>query len=273
MTLKRAEPYASFNEIKALEDELFRARRSIIRFMPESISNALSDYHSCNSHADFSDWRRRIVDLIISKAEIDPRLSNFEERGWCPLCKGGSRGPYDKGFKIPGGLEKHLFGDGNASQCIVTEAAFRNAMYALHETFEAADRLETQKMEERRRSEQTFLIDPSVLPQLIDEGFFIYRRTRSVGEFASAEERLATLGFQKEVTGNVTAYKSFHEDRLVLADPREHGRIRFKVFNATKPNKGTKTETFDFLDGWTKNLQHRYLTLLLEACGRLPSRK
>jgi hypothetical protein len=52
-----------------------------------------------------------------------------------------------------------------------------------------------------------------------------------------AEKRLAELGFQIDVQGNV-AYKLIYEHRLILPDPRKAGRIDFRAFNTEKPNKG-----------------------------------
>jgi hypothetical protein len=216
MTVKLTDAYRPFEEkARILENKLYLARKTIVDFMAPTFADALTDFRSCSSHRDFSEWQGRVIDLIVSKAEVDPKMSHFEERGLCPLCKGGTRGPYDEGFKIPSGLEKHLFGQGNTSQCPVTEAAFGNARYALRDQFEAAEELVRQQLEERRSLEQTFLIDPTLPPQLIDdEGFFTYKRARSAEELAWAEERLTALGFQKEMTTNVIAYKLFREGRL-----------------------------------------------------------
>jgi hypothetical protein len=140
----------SEQRIRALEDELYMARWAIVELMPQHISDLLTDYRSCSSLGDFIAWQNQVVALITSMAEVDPEASHFEERGYCPLCKGGTRGPYQSGFKIPGGMEKHLLGAGNASKCVVTEAAFRNARHALRDKFDASEKAARQQLEERR---------------------------------------------------------------------------------------------------------------------------
>ena len=204
----------SARKLNELEDELYWARRNIVELMPKDISEALSSYHSCSTFEDYQKWLRETVDFIISKAEVDPQQSGYEPRGWCPLCQRGVRNPYVSGFKIPGGLEKHLHGDGNAYRCVVTHAAFRNAEYRLRGTFEASAEAARRVVEERRRNEQTFSTDPSLPSQLLDEGQW-WIKSRSADELAAAEERLISLNFVKEVSGNVIAYKLRHRAQLV----------------------------------------------------------
>ena len=170
-TITNALSTVSEQRIRALEEDLYMARQAIVELMPQHISDALVDYRSCSSYSDFMAWQNQVVALITSMAEVDPKSSSvFEERGYCPLCRGGTRGPNQSGFKIPGGMEKHLLGGGNAHQCVVTEAAFRNAQHALRDKFEASQKAALQEVEERRRKEQTLLIDPSLPSQLLDEG-------------------------------------------------------------------------------------------------------
>jgi hypothetical protein len=258
--------------IRALEEDLYMARQTIVELMPQPISDALVDYRSCSSYSDFTAWQNQVVALITSMAEVDPKSSGFEERGYCPLCRGGTRGPYQSGFKIPGGMEKHLLGEGNASQCVVTEAAFRNARYTLRDKFEAAEKAARQHLEERRKREHTFLIDPSLPSELLDEGQW-WNKPRSPEALEAAEQRLRSLNFEKEVTDNVVAYKLWHEGRLVLADPRIAGRITFRIFSGDKPRKGSKRVSFDLLDGWKNNLAEKFRDLLTEASSTLPKKK
>ncbi|MET3335833.1 hypothetical protein ABIF61_004357 [Bradyrhizobium japonicum] len=266
-------PYATPDQrVRRLEDEVYLLRRAIIELMPDDIANALSDYRSCKSYREFAEWKRKTVGFIISKAEVDPKASHFEERGWCPLCKGGTRGPYQSGFKIPGGMEKHLMGDGNASQCVVTKAAFDAARDALRDGFEAEEEAARREVEERRKTEQTLLIDPSLPPQLFDERQW-WNKPRPADALTAAEERLSSLNFEKEVSQNVIAYKLWYDGRLVLADPRTVGRITFRVFNSETPKKGSKQATFNLLDGWKNNLAEKFQGLLAEACKTLPKRK
>jgi hypothetical protein len=273
MSTDRYGPHTALEQrVSRLEEELYWLRRAIVELMPADISKAFSDYGSCKSHQEYAEWKRRTVDFIISKAEVDPQASHFEERGWCPLCKGGTRGPYQSGFKIPGGLEKHLMGDGNASQCVVTKAAFDKAQHALHDEFEASEEAARREVEERRKTEQTLLINPSLPPELFDERQW-WSKPRPADALAAAEHRLHSLNFQKELTGNVVAYRLWHEGRLVLADPRRAGRITFRVFNNEKPKKGSKQVSFDLVDGWKNNLTEKFRGLLTEACSAPPRRR
>ena len=153
-------------------------------------------------------------------------------------------------------------GDGNASQCVVTKAAFDKAHYALRDEFEAEEDGARREVEERRKTEQTLLTDPLLPPQLFDERQW-WNKPRSADVLAAAEERLRSLNFEKEVSENVIAYKLWHEGRLVLADPRTVGRITFRVFNSEKPKKGSKQASFDLLDGWKNNLAEKFQGHLL----------
>jgi hypothetical protein len=101
--------YGTEQRVRTLENDLYMARKFIVELMPREIADSLDGYYSCHSREDYHRWKRETIDLVISKAEVDPAVSNdYEERGWCPLCKRGSRGPYASGFKMPGGLERHL---------------------------------------------------------------------------------------------------------------------------------------------------------------------
>jgi hypothetical protein len=154
---------SSEQRIRVLEEELYLARQAIVKLMPQHVSDMLADFQSCSSYADFIAWQNQVAAFITSMAEVDPKSSSrFEERGYCPLCRGGTSWSPQSGFKIPGGMEKHLLGDGNAHQCVVTEAAFKNARHALRDKFDASEKAARQQLEERRTKEQTFLIDPSL---------------------------------------------------------------------------------------------------------------
>jgi hypothetical protein len=169
-------------------------------------------------------------------------------------------------------MEKHLIGDGNASQCVVTKAAFDKARHALRHEFKAEEEAIRREVEERRKTEQTLLTDPSLPPQLFDERQW-WTKPRPADALAAAEERLRSLKFEKEVSENVVAYKLWHEGRLVLADPRTIGRITIGVFNSEKPKKGSKQASFDLLDGWKNNLAEKFRGLLTEACSTVVPHK
>jgi hypothetical protein len=251
---------------KLLEEELYWARRNFVELVPDDLSKSLSDYLSCSSREDYAKWERDTVEFIISRAEVDPLHSDFEPRGWCPLCKKGVH-------KIPGGIRNHLNGDGNASQCVVTEAAFRNAKYVLREKFETSEAVVLREVAERRKTEQTFLTDPSLPPKLLDEHQW-WSRPRSAEALVAAEERLRNLNFDKVINDNVVAYKLRCEGYLILADPCIAGRITFRVFSDDTSKKGRQEEgSFNLPDGWKKNLAGKFRSLLEETCSRLSARR
>lgn len=49
-------------------------------------------------------------------AEPIPEVT-WEARALCPLCRGGSTSPTDRGFKLPEGLLRHLTGERKAHEC------------------------------------------------------------------------------------------------------------------------------------------------------------
>jgi hypothetical protein len=126
--------------VSQLEEELYLARCDIVGLMPREICELLTSYHSCTSPLELSLWKRDVIDRI-SMLEIDAEEFYFERHGCCPLCKGEGRGPL-RGFKLPGGLTKHLWGEGNANQCPVTHAAFQNAYFRLRGTFNTVSKSE-----------------------------------------------------------------------------------------------------------------------------------
>ena len=117
-------------ELRGLKEELYMARSAIIELMPDDARKALSTY-GCETWADLTNWMRNAADKITSVADARPASEMGEymgsaDRAVCPLCGHGSRNPHGhKGFVVPGGLIKHLTGDGNARQCSVMEAAWK----------------------------------------------------------------------------------------------------------------------------------------------------
>jgi hypothetical protein len=265
---RAAEKSAAEQRVSQLEEELYSARRVTVELMPDELAKLLKSYHSCTSPEELLQWKIEVVERIVSLAEIEPEASYFEKRGYCPLCKRGSIGSLP-GYKIPGGLEDHLWGGSHARRCPVTEAAFENAEFRLRNTFEASAEAAKRKMDERRRTERVFLTDPSSPPKLLDEALDFFDKTRSSEELAAAEERLRSINFEVEVTDNVVAYKFRHEHYLVLADPRKAGRIEFGVFDSETSKGRAGPETFYLLDGWKNNLAAKFSWRLSEAYSRL----
>jgi hypothetical protein len=256
--------------IRRLEEELYIARHDIVELMPCQMKDLLTSYYSCETSMEFWRWKHDIAERIASMTEPDPEAASFGyfgDRAYCPLCKSGSRGPYDRGFALPNGLTSHLLGQGNTHHCPVTHAAFENAHHSLRDKLAASAEAERRKEEERRRTERVFLIDPSSPPKLFDEHLFGEKR-RSPEELAAAEERLRGLDFRVEVDQNVVAYKFPYEHYLVLADPRKAGRIEFRVFNneGTKRRTARRSETFYLLDTWSNNLAEKFKDRLSQAC-------
>jgi hypothetical protein len=114
-----------------------------------------------------------------------------------------------------------------------------------------------------------FLIDPSAPPLLLDEHLWS-EKPRCLEEWDAVEERLRGLNFQKEVTENAVSYKLYHENFVVLADPRKADRIEFRVFNAEKPKRRIHIhKTFHLLDSWKNDLSAKFKERLSEACSLL----
>jgi hypothetical protein len=192
--------------IKRLEEELWDVRDDIVRLMPDNISDLLSGYYSLETRSDYYRWRRETIDAIVGMTEPDPKASNpYEDRARCPLCK-ASGDVYGSGFKLPLGLERHLEGWGNVSQCPVTKAAFRNASFSRRDKFDKAEEAEREALELRKITERVLLIDPAENPVLFDERLWS-RKPRNPEQLAAAEQWLRDLGFEIETDGNVVAYK------------------------------------------------------------------
>jgi hypothetical protein len=114
-------------EIKRISQELYHARSTIIRLMPDEVQTILRSFHACQSLQDTYNWPVTVAEQIIARAEILPEgASSYSgDRARCPLCKGESSASYVRGFSLPRGLLQHLLGEGNARQCRVMEAVPR----------------------------------------------------------------------------------------------------------------------------------------------------
>jgi hypothetical protein len=252
--------------IKRLEEELWGVRDAIVRLMPNVISDLLSRTYSLETRSDYYRWQREVIDAIVEMAVSDSKASSrYEVRARCPLCR-ASGDIYGSGFKLPLGLERHLEGWGNVSQCPVTEAAFKNARYSNRQKFDKAEEAERDKAEQRKATERVLLINPTEKPVLFDERLS-FRDPRSPEQLANAEQRLRDLGFAIETNGNIIAYKFVHEDWLVLADPRGEGRIEFTVFKHSGKKQKRQSGQFYLLDSWSVDLPGKFHKRLLQCCG------
>jgi len=256
--------------IRRLEDELWGVRDDIVGLMPDKFSKLLSGYYSLETRSDYHRWRRETIDAIVAMTEPDPKAPNsYEDRARCPLCN-ASGDVYGSGFKLPLGLERHLAGWGNVSQCPVTNAAFRNALYSRRDKFDRAEEAAREKLEHRKVSERVLLIDPAEEPVLFDEQLW-WRKPRNLDQLAAAEQRLRDLNFEIEVNGNVVAYKFTYVEWLVLADPRCEGRIEFKVFKKSdKKARRRVSRKFYLLDSWSVDLPSKFQKRLRQLCEEWP---
>jgi hypothetical protein len=253
--------------IKRLEDELWSARNDIVCLMPDDISDLLMGYHFLKTRPDYYRWQRETIEAIVAMALPDPKASHFQNRARCPLCN-RSGDVYGSGFTLPIGLERHLEGFGNVSQCPATEAAFKNARNSKRDEFDDAEKVEREGLQQRKTTERVVLIDPTQPPLLFDEHLWT-TKPRSPEQLATAEQRLRDLGFEIEINGNVVAYRLVNDEWLVLADPRAAGRIDFAVFNQSGKKRKRRMlgrDKFYLLDSWSADLPGKFRKRLHESC-------
>lgn len=245
--MRRYSPYSNYTNplearLKAVENELYSARRTIISLVPEEYSNILDTYHSCQSTKEYWSWRNDVAAKIVERIPATSIRNTYygEERADCPLCGSPSLGPYPNGFKIPVGLEHHLTGYGNAHHCPVTEAAFQLGHDYIESRFGEAERkaeaeakLERERqLEIRRATETLYRTHPYEPPALIDEGyrFSIFGDARAVDKIDWAVKRVTSLGFTCHTEGNVKSFLLERPDYIVYADISPAKKITFNVF-------------------------------------------
>jgi hypothetical protein len=265
--------------IKYLEEELFKARWTILRLAPEKFHRILQGYYSCESREDTYGWDERVAEQVIGHAEPLPpeKGSYFSERAYCPLCGEGSLTPYESGFSLPEGLRRHLVGYGNTHQCVFTEAALKLAHDHWNGKFRAAEEAKRKQDAEllaaRFRTETLYKIAPDVNPALIDDGqSYAWRPVRNESEMLWAEERLAELGFEMELDGRAKAYTRKDGESLVYADPRVKGEIIFRVYRLPLPKRGRskrlQPSVFKLLDSWKHDIRSKYKARWVQAMGQ-----
>jgi hypothetical protein len=120
------------DEVNRLKSELRNVREDIIGCAPPEAREKLQGYRACTTSEELWEWRRSVIEFVIGLAQPIPKASYFEERAYCPLCRGGGRSPYTPGYKVPSGLELHLQGN-RALLCPVMEAAWSLALETLAE--------------------------------------------------------------------------------------------------------------------------------------------
>ena len=263
-SLVEAVEHQYLGKIKDLESELDDARRDIISLMPEKLQDVLRSYFRCESREERGRWDFIVARQIIDEAELLPRVQWYNgDRAYCPLCKAGSSSPYDEGFTVPEGLDRHLNGRG-AYPCIVMSAATRLARRYWHEKFSAADAAEQaaaeERIKERRKSETLYRTAPGKSPELLDERLGYDRTPRTPDQLAWAEQRLEQLGFAATTEGNVKSYVREHNGVTVFADHRANGEITFRVFKKllpgqrVTPKNSRELKSFTLKDSWKRDL-------------------
>lgn len=127
---------------------------------------------------------------------------------------------------------------------------FREA--ELKEDIENAKRLA-----ERHRTETHYRIAPNITPGLIDE---YSRSSRNPSEMDWAEQRLADLGFQNICENNVKSHTKEYDNFVIYADPRENGKISFRVYKKPIPKKGHRLlfNMFYLFDNWKNDIRGKY---------------
>jgi hypothetical protein len=255
--------------ISSLQDQLYRARRSIISLVTEDAQKILWGYLDCESLSDTGRWRNIAAREIIQLAEAIPKeLFHSSNRAYCPLCKDGALVLYESGFKLPEGLRRHLIGWGNENnQCIVFGAAMNLARDHWGDRFREKRVEEVASIaRERRRSEILYKIDTNKSPVLIDEGI-PFDDFRSVDEMAWAEDRLLALGFKIDLDRNVKSYTDESDTFIVYADARRKYQIEFSIYLKqfaqviAEPPIGY----FGLSDHWKNSIEQKYQSRLLET--------
>lgn len=254
--------------VRRLRDELYRARRDIVELMPENITRLMQGYYGCKTRHDHHDWEQCVVEAIIGMAVPDPEASHWQPRARCPLCRGGSSGPYDVGFTIPEGLRRHLVGFGNVHQCSVTRAAFAMARDALEDNFTRADQDAVSKTEQRRSTERVFNIGPRKPAVLLEEDMW-GSAPRDEAAMARADGRLAELGFERTELGNVVSYRLVRDGFEVCADPRQATRLNFTVCPAARGRGRQPEASFFILDSWRHGVPAKFEERLKAAMETL----
>jgi hypothetical protein len=254
--------------ISSLQDQLYRARRSIISLVTEEAQKILWGYVDCESQSDAHRWRNIAAREIIKLAEpIPSELFHSSNRAYCPLCKDGALVLYESGFKLPEGLRRHLIGWGDENNhCIVFGAAMNLARDHWGDRFREKQAEEAARIaRERRRSEILYKIDAKKSPVLIDEG--IRFDFRSVDDMAWAEDRLLALGFKIDLDRNVKSYTSESDTFIVYADPRRKYQIEFSIY--LKQFEQVRAEPpigyFGLSDHWKNSIEQKYQNRLLKT--------
>lgn len=258
------------DRIRQLQDDLYQTRRAILCLLPAIVQEIAKDYYRIKTRSDAHEWLEKLVDTTIDIAwpYVEKRPYSGP-RAYCPLCKGGTSNYMgEEGFLLPGGLRKHLLGEGNAYECAVLSPVRKLAASYWRPRVEEAEAQERAAAEalkgERRKSEQQFRVDPYGGPELLDEGFSS-KGFRDHDSLVWAVDRLTELGFVEARDGLVRQFSKDYGTFVVYADPRQKGRIHFGVYRREQvemPKSRRRWSPhhadFQILDSWRKDLPSKF---------------
>lgn len=270
MRIFQAETESEKDEvIRQLKEDLWMLRYSVLHLLPYEIGQILDSYRQCSSRRETYRWIDNVAEKIVEYAQpLDSHMSGWGSRANCPLCDQGADSPYRDGFALPEGLRRHLVGYGNTHQCLFTDVAQRLAREHWNDKFTETEKIEWQEKQEelarRRQSETIYQISPFDGGELLDEGVGFGEESRSLDALTWAESRLAALGLEKNVEGNIQSWVDDRESWIVYADIRSSGRIRFSVWKKPLPKRRPtstyryKISEFYLLDTWKNDLKSKY---------------
>lgn len=140
---KQRQPTASEAEatIRALQSDLAMARYTIISLVSPAAQKILRSYsHDVASRAEVWEWAEKAA-LELTEICEDVQQPTLQGHPWgaprapCPLCRGETTSPYERGFAIPDGMVRHLLGTYNSHQCDVFKAAMELAFDRAEDPF------------------------------------------------------------------------------------------------------------------------------------------
>lgn len=102
--------------MERMREELYLMRRTVISLVPLPYRKIVSPPYHFTREGGHS-WECATAEKVIGLVKPDTM-----GRSACPLC-GETKQPYGDGFKVPGGLERHLLGSHGSQQCGVMRAA------------------------------------------------------------------------------------------------------------------------------------------------------
>lgn len=240
--------------------------------MPWEARFVLMSYDSCKSRRDSKVWPHTAATKIIELAKIlPPTIFDSSARSYCPLCGDSGSNKHSPGFSVPEGLRRHLLGWSNSQICPVVDIVLRMANEEWDKSFFETEEQEKARIQERKKHETLYKAAPRDEPKLLDEGFSLFQRPRTLKELAWAEARLATLGFLTLTDDRVRSYIDERERFVVYADPCEHGQISFRVYAKPVPKRGHTSQISDFrlFDRWKNDIRRKYEARLPRQDERL----